>query len=35
VQVLVFVSAGYAEDDVVLARHGSVVDAAGMPVCGM
>lgn len=26
--VLVFVSAGYAEDDVVLARHGAVVDAA-------
>ncbi|WP_182908860.1 NmrA family NAD(P)-binding protein [Microbispora sp. H13382] len=29
VDVLVFVSAGYAEDDVVLARHGAVVDAAG------
>jgi NAD(P)H dehydrogenase (quinone) len=28
VAVLVFVSAGYAEDDVVLARHGAVVDAA-------
>ncbi|WP_158853678.1 NmrA family NAD(P)-binding protein [Saccharothrix deserti] len=28
VRVLVFVSAGYAEDDVVLARHGAVVDAA-------
>jgi uncharacterized protein YbjT (DUF2867 family) len=28
VEVLVFVSAGYAEDDVVLARHGAVVDAA-------
>ncbi|MEN3537414.1 NmrA family NAD(P)-binding protein [Microbispora sp. ZYX-F-249] len=28
VDVLVFVSAGYAEDDVVLARHGAVVDAA-------
>ncbi|WP_447006764.1 NmrA family NAD(P)-binding protein [Saccharothrix isguenensis] len=27
-QVLVFVSAGYAEDDVVLARHGAVIDAA-------
>lgn len=26
--VLVFISAGYAEDDVVLARHGAVVDAA-------
>ncbi|MBN6057994.1 NmrA family NAD(P)-binding protein [Nonomuraea sp. RK-328] len=26
--VLVFVSAGYAEDDVVLARHGAVVEAA-------
>lgn len=29
VDVLVFVSAGYAEDDVVLARHAAVVDAAG------
>ncbi|TMR97012.1 NAD(P)H-binding protein [Nonomuraea basaltis] len=29
VDVLVFVSAGYAEDDVVLARHGAVVRAAG------
>ena len=28
VDVLVFVSAGYAEDDVVLARHGAVVAAA-------
>jgi NAD(P)H dehydrogenase (quinone) len=28
VDVLLFVSAGYAEDDVVLARHGAVVDAA-------
>ncbi|MGP3954965.1 NmrA family NAD(P)-binding protein [Nonomuraea sp. 3N208] len=28
VDVLVFVSAGYAEDDVVLARHGAVVRAA-------
>ncbi|MDT0345950.1 Rossmann-fold NAD(P)-binding domain-containing protein [Streptomyces litchfieldiae] len=28
VSVLVFVSAGYAEDDVVLARHGAVVAAA-------
>jgi len=28
VDVLVFVSAGYAEDDVVFARHGAVVDAA-------
>ncbi|NUW35918.1 NAD(P)H-binding protein [Nonomuraea sp. SMC257] len=28
VDVLVFVSAGYAEDDVVLARHGAVVNAA-------
>jgi NAD(P)H dehydrogenase (quinone) len=28
VDVLVFVSAGFAEDDVVLARHGAVVDAA-------
>jgi uncharacterized protein YbjT (DUF2867 family) len=28
VDVLVFISAGYAEDDVVLARHGAVVDAA-------
>lgn len=28
VDVLVFVSAGYAEDDVVLARHGAVIDAA-------
>lgn len=28
VRVLVFVSAGYGEDDVVLARHGAVVDAA-------
>jgi uncharacterized protein YbjT (DUF2867 family) len=28
VDVLVFVSAGYADDDVVLARHGAVVDAA-------
>jgi len=28
VDVLVFVSAGYAEDDVVLDRHGAVVDAA-------
>ena len=28
VDVLVFVSAGYAEDDVVLARHGAVADAA-------
>ncbi|HEY5833453.1 NmrA family NAD(P)-binding protein [Streptomyces sp.] len=28
VDALVFVSAGYAEDDVVLARHGAVVDAA-------
>jgi uncharacterized protein YbjT (DUF2867 family) len=28
VDVLVFTSAGYAEDDVVLARHGAVVDAA-------
>ncbi|MEV0401251.1 NmrA family NAD(P)-binding protein [Actinoallomurus sp. NPDC050550] len=28
VTVLVFVSAGYAEDDVVLARHGTVVEAA-------
>jgi uncharacterized protein YbjT (DUF2867 family) len=28
VDVLVFVSAGYAEDDVVLARHGAVTDAA-------
>ncbi|RVX39439.1 NAD(P)H dehydrogenase (quinone) [Nonomuraea polychroma] len=28
VNVLVFVSAGYAEDDVVLARHGAVVRAA-------
>src|SRR3954471_14330387 len=28
VGTLVFVSAGYAEDDVVLARHGAVVDAA-------
>ena len=26
--VLVFISAGYAADDVVLARHGAVVDAA-------
>ncbi|MBO3735427.1 NmrA family NAD(P)-binding protein [Glycomyces niveus] len=26
--VLLFISAGYAEDDVVLARHGAVVDAA-------
>ena len=28
VDVLVFVSAGFADDDVVLARHGAVVDAA-------
>jgi uncharacterized protein YbjT (DUF2867 family) len=28
VDVLVFISAGYAEDDVVLARHGAVADAA-------
>lgn len=28
VDVLVFISAGFAEDDVVLARHGAVVDAA-------
>ncbi|MFI6320864.1 NAD(P)H-binding protein [Nonomuraea sp. NPDC050556] len=28
VDVLVFVSAGYAEDDVVIARHGAVADAA-------
>jgi uncharacterized protein YbjT (DUF2867 family) len=28
VDVLLFVSAGYAEDDVVLTRHGAVVDAA-------
>ena len=28
VDVVVFVSAGYAEDDVVLARHGAAVDAA-------
>ncbi|MFX0578075.1 NmrA family NAD(P)-binding protein [Nocardia nepalensis] len=28
VDVLVLISAGYAEDDVVLARHGAVVDAA-------
>ncbi|MFJ8083966.1 NmrA family NAD(P)-binding protein [Streptomyces sp. NPDC096205] len=28
VDVLVFVSAGYAEDDVVMDRHGAVVDAA-------
>ncbi|CAL9556881.1 NmrA family NAD(P)-binding protein [Streptomyces sp. enrichment culture] len=28
VDVLVFVSAGYAEDDVVMARHGAVVEAA-------
>ncbi|WP_433685087.1 NmrA family NAD(P)-binding protein [Nocardia sp. CA-119907] len=28
VDVLVMISAGYAEDDVVLARHGAVVDAA-------
>lgn len=28
VDVLVFISAGYAEDDVVLARHGAVIDAA-------
>jgi NAD(P)H dehydrogenase (quinone) len=28
VDVLVFVSAGYAEDDVVLARHGAVAEAA-------
>ncbi|MFI0450939.1 NmrA family NAD(P)-binding protein [Actinomadura sp. 6N118] len=28
VDVLVFVSAGFAEDDVVLARHGAVADAA-------
>jgi uncharacterized protein YbjT (DUF2867 family) len=28
VDVLVFISAGYAEDDVVLARHGAVTDAA-------
>jgi NAD(P)H dehydrogenase (quinone) len=28
VDVLVFVSAGFAEDDVVIARHGNVVDAA-------
>ncbi|MFD0857096.1 NmrA family NAD(P)-binding protein, partial [Actinomadura adrarensis] len=28
VDVLVVVSAGYAEDDIVLARHGAVVDAA-------
>ena len=28
VDVLVFISTGYAEDDVVLARHGAVVDAA-------
>lgn len=28
VDVLVFVSAGYAEDDVVFARHGAVADAA-------
>ncbi|MGH3804366.1 MAG: NmrA family NAD(P)-binding protein [Pseudonocardiaceae bacterium] len=28
VNVLVFISAGFAEDDVVLARHGAVVDAA-------
>jgi uncharacterized protein YbjT (DUF2867 family) len=28
VDVLVFVSAGYAEDDVVLARHGAVISAA-------
>jgi uncharacterized protein YbjT (DUF2867 family) len=28
VDVLVFVSAGFAEDDVVFARHGAVVDAA-------
>jgi len=28
VDVLVFISAGYAEDDVVLTRHGAVVDAA-------
>ncbi|GAA3120912.1 NmrA family NAD(P)-binding protein [Streptosporangium carneum] len=30
VDVLVFISAGYAEDDVVLARHGAVVDAAAV-----
>ncbi|GAA2171681.1 MULTISPECIES: NmrA family NAD(P)-binding protein [Glycomyces] len=28
VDVLVFISAGYAEDDIVLARHGAVADAA-------
>jgi NAD(P)H dehydrogenase (quinone) len=28
VEILVFVSAGYAEDDVVIARHGAVIDAA-------
>ncbi|MFI6956001.1 NmrA family NAD(P)-binding protein [Nocardia sp. NPDC050408] len=28
VDVLVLISAGYAEDDVVLARHGAVIDAA-------
>ncbi|MGH3917392.1 MAG: NmrA family NAD(P)-binding protein [Pseudonocardiaceae bacterium] len=28
VEVLAFISAGFAEDDVVLARHGAVVDAA-------
>jgi NAD(P)H dehydrogenase (quinone) len=28
IDVLVFISAGYAEDDVVLARHGAVIDAA-------
>lgn len=28
VDVLLFVSAGYAEDDIVLARHGAVADAA-------
>ncbi|HEY0815708.1 MAG TPA: NmrA family NAD(P)-binding protein [Pseudonocardia sp.] len=30
VDVLVFISAGYAEDDVVLARHGAVADAAAV-----
>ncbi|MFD0635159.1 hypothetical protein ACFQ9X_30090 [Catenulispora yoronensis] len=32
VDVLLVVSAGYAEDDVVLARHGAVADAAAARV---
>ena len=34
VDVLVFVSAGYAEDDVVLARHGAVIAPQRRPASG-